>query len=125
MPDDDPTTTAAPASDKAALDQIPAAIRAMAGKRISIEGYVMAYEFEKGIVKKAILMTSPLACCFAEAPPMNRWIMVSNDGKSEFSDGKYEVVRVSGVFDVGEETREGYVVSIYRMKAEKIENVNE
>jgi hypothetical protein len=125
-PDDDPaaiSTTPAKAAPK--TDQIPADIRAMSGKRYVIEGYVVPLDYEKGLVTKLILLPAPLACCFAEAPPMNRWIMVENGAKTEFDYSKYGLVRASGVFDVGEETREGYVVGIYRMKAEKIENVSQ
>jgi len=125
-PDADPTAMAtAPSKEKANTDQIPADVRAMSGKRYSIEGYAVPLDYEKGIVTKLILLPAPLACCFAEAPPMNRWIMVSNDSKSEFDYGKYNMLRATGVFDVGEEMREGYVVGIYRMKAEKVEIVKD
>jgi hypothetical protein len=109
----------------AGKDQIPADIRAMSGTKIEIEGYAVPLDFEKGIATKFILLPAPLACCFAEAPPMNRWITVANVGKSDFDSSKYAVIRVSGAFDVGEETREGYVIGIYRVKADKIENVEQ
>ena len=102
------------------VDQIPEDIRAMAGKRFVIDGFAVPLDYEKGIVKKLILLSAPLACCFAEAPPMNHWMTVTNDSGIEFDYSKYGVLRISGVFDVGEETREGYVVGIYRMRAEKI-----
>jgi hypothetical protein len=122
---EDATSVAAATKDKPKTDQIPESIRAMSGKRYVIEGFAVPLDYEKGIVTKFILLPAPLACCFAEAPPMNRWIMVSNDAKSEFDYSKYGRLRASGVFDVGEETREGYVVGIYRMKAEKVENVEQ
>jgi hypothetical protein len=122
-PDDE--GAAATATSAAKTDQIPESIRAMSGNRYKIEGYAVPLDYEKGVVSKLILLPAPLACCFAEAPPMNRWIMVENDAKVEFDYSKYGRLRASGVFEVGEETREGYVVGIYRMKAEKIENVTE
>jgi len=121
-PDDAPGV-AASKDDKPKGDPIPEDVRAMSGKRFAIEGFVVPLDYEKGVATKFILLPAPLACCFAEAPPMNRWIMVENDAKIEFDYEKYALMRTSGVFDVGEETREGYVVCIYRMKAEKIENV--
>jgi hypothetical protein len=125
-PDADDASPAAQAKAKPkTADQIPADIRAMSGTRITIEGYVVPLDYDKGYVLKFIMLAAPLACCFAEAPPMNRWITVSNAAKLDFEYGKYNVIRVSCVFDVGEETREGYVVGIYRLKAEKIVNVNE
>jgi hypothetical protein len=119
---DDASGAAASKNDKPKGDQIPEDIRAMSGKRFAIEGFVVPLDYEKGVATKFILLPAPLACCFAEAPPMNRWIMVSNDAKIEFDYEKYSLMRATGVFDVGEETREGYVICIYRMKAEKIEN---
>ena len=109
----------------AQADQIPQDIRAMSGRRFTIDGYAVPLDYEKGIVKNLILLNAPLACCFAEAPPMNRWMTVTNDSAIEFDYSKYTVIRISGVFDVGEETRDGCVVGIYRMRAEKISVVEE
>ena len=121
-----PFTIDAAPTGEVVTDQIPEAIRAMSGTRITIEGYAVPLDFEQGVVKKFILLSSPLACCFAEAPPMNHWMAVTNDDENvEFETAKYAVHRVSGVFEVGEETRDGYVVGIYRLRAESIETVTE
>jgi hypothetical protein len=110
---------------KPKVDQIPEDIDAMSGSRIKIRGFAVPLDYQKGVVTKFILLPAPLACCFAEAPPMNRWMTVSNAANLQFDYGKYNVIDVSGVFDVGEEEREGYVIGIYRLKAEKIENSEE
>jgi hypothetical protein len=117
------TGVSAAGVEKPAATPIPEEILALSGSQVAIEGYCVPLDYEKGIVKKFILIQAPLACCFAEAPPMNHWMMVTNDRGFEFDVAKYDAIRVSGVFDAGEETRDGYVVGIYRMRAEKIENV--
>ena len=106
-------------------DSVPDEIREMSGTRITIDGYVVPLDYDHGRVTRFILLSAPLACCFAEAPPLNRWIIVTNDAKSGLDFTKYDVVRVSGVFQVAEETREGYVVGLYRMRSEKIDAVKQ
>jgi hypothetical protein len=104
-------------------EDIPEKVRALSGTRVAIEGHVLPLDFKDGKVSRFIVLRSPLACCFAEAPPMNQWISATNRSDSEIDFPKYEVVRVSGEFDVGEETRDGYVVGIYRLAADKVERL--
>lgn len=104
-------------------EDIPEKVRALSGTRVAIEGYVVPLDFKDGKVSRFIVLRSPLACCFAEAPPMNHWITATNKADADVDYRKYEIVRVSGEFDVGEETRDGHVVGIYRLIADKVERI--
>jgi hypothetical protein len=101
--------------------QIPDHIRALNGKKITIEGYMIPMDFEKGRIQKFVLSRSMIGCCFADSLRINELIKVAPaDGKAvDYCD----VARVTGTLEVGEEYEDGYLVCLYRMKADQIKDV--
>jgi hypothetical protein len=108
-----------PKDDKGARDPIPAPIRAMNGKRIIIDGYMFPVDFEKGKVKNFLLSRAMFGCCYGDSPQITEVIKVMRaDGKTMPFEA---LARVTGILEVGEEVdSEGYIDSIYRIKADSV-----
>lgn len=103
-------------------NQIPDHIKAMNGKKVVLEGFMMPGFLEWGQdVKNFLLLANQQACCFGVAPFMNEWVDVhTTDGKG--MPLTLDVpVKVYGTIFVGEEINEAQGISIYRMLADKVE----
>lgn len=102
-----------------ASGQIPPEILALDGANAQVEGWMVPLEItDEGHVKSFILVNKPPECCFGDMQAMNEWIdVVMEPGKhAEFNVDR--PVKVSGKLEVGEKTEDGFVLSVYRMKAE-------
>jgi hypothetical protein len=105
--------------DKGARDPFPKEIKALNGKKIVMDGFMFPIDFEKGKVRSFILSNGMFGCCFGDAPAITETIKVYR------ADGKLmpyqSMARVTGVLEVGEEyDGDGYVDSVYRIKAEDV-----
>jgi hypothetical protein len=105
--------------DKGARDPFPKEIKALNGKKIVMDGFMFPIDFEKGKVRSFILSNGMFGCCFGDAPAITETIKVYR------ADGKLmpyqSMARVTGTLEVGEEyDGDGYVDSVYRIKAEDV-----
>jgi hypothetical protein len=105
--------------DKGARDPFPEQIRGMNGKKVSIDGYMFPIDFEKGKVRSFLLSRAMFGCCYGDSPQMSELVKVQRaDGKPMAFEA---VARVTGLLEVGEEfDSDGYVDSIFRIKAESV-----
>jgi hypothetical protein len=56
-------------------DQIPAKIRALNGKKVVVEGFMIPSFMEWGPkVKTFILVANQMSCCYGMVPAMNEWV---------------------------------------------------
>jgi hypothetical protein len=101
--------------------ELPAEVRALHGKRVAFEGFMSPLAFDAGGVKEFSLVKDPSFCCFGMIPQMNHWIHVvmPENERTEFY--SFDPIAVYGVLEVGEQYEDGYVVSLYRMVADKVE----
>jgi hypothetical protein len=101
--------------------QIPSSIQTLSGKKITIEGYMIPMDFEKGKILRFVLSRSMIGCCFADSLRINEMIKVSTaDGKPvDYCD----IAKVTGTLEVGEEFEDGYLVSLYRLVADQVKEV--
>jgi hypothetical protein len=108
--------------DKAAPanDSIPDKIKALNGKRVGIQGFMIPLGIEAGKTKEFIVMAAIPGCFFCQPPQLNEFIVVTmKDGKAvEYKQGS--PVLVVGKLAVGEERDGGEVTSIYRMEGEQV-----
>lgn len=124
VPDPD-AILASPDPTKPLRDQIPAEIKKLNGQKVVVVGFMVPIEVDnKGNVKSYALTQNQMFCCFGVAPAMNEWVMVTVDGEPAkyYSDLP---IATFGEMQVGEEIEDGYVMSVYRMKAEKVMDVRE
>ena len=119
VPEDAPTG-AAPVVKAKEPDQIPALVRALDQKLISLKGYMLPLKVEAGLVTELLIMKDQSMCCFGSVPKINEWVSVkmSGHGVKAVMD---QPVTLFGKLFVGEIRENGYLVGIYRMEGERLE----
>lgn len=98
---------------------IPAAVRALDGKRVSLKGYMLPVRVEDGLVRECLLLRNQSLCCFGRRPEINEWVVVKVQGKGVPS--KMDTpVTISGTLRVGELFENGVFEGLYELAGEKI-----
>ncbi len=101
--------------------EIPERVRALNGQQIALRGYVIPTHMEGNRIRAFILAAkNEIGCCFGEGLAMNQWVAVEVDEDADFWIGFFELATVFGELEVGEEIQDGYVMSLYRMSAQRI-----
>jgi hypothetical protein len=106
--------------DKTQLDRIPKTIVSLDGKKIAIQGFMIPIDFQDGGTNHFILMRSIPACLYCQRPEINSWVDVQITGgkRVPYVDTP---LTVAGTIDIGPEfAKGGYVVSLYRLAAERV-----
>jgi hypothetical protein len=97
-------------------DPFPAHIRSLHGRKVAMEGKL---DFEKEELKAFIITCSTPGCCQGATPQITHRVKVLPPGGA--APPVPSTVRVTGTFEVGEELDpEGYIVSVYRLKADSL-----
>ena len=116
--DDAPFTNQNLAADKA-NDQIPAAIKALNEKKISIKGFMLPLKVSDGVVTEFLIMKDQSMCCFGTVPKITEWVSVKTTGP-----GVKPIMDVPvsmlGTLHVGALRENGYLVGIYQMDGDKL-----
>jgi hypothetical protein len=94
--------------------QIPADIKALNGKRISVIGYLMPLREKEGKSTEFLLMRTQATCCFGIAPTITDLITVKAAGKGvpTIMD---DLIEIQGTLRVGTVREDGYIVGVYQM----------
>lgn len=99
--------------------EIPAAIQALNGSKVAIQGFIKPLQHDPGGVKEFLLMTTHALCCQTNAARINEWMHVRMTGPSlPYGHDSQYIVR--GELQVGELLGAGNVVSVYRLTGEQI-----
>ena len=99
---------------------MPAKIRALTGKSVVIDGFMMPLSYEAGGAKKFLLMRYRFGCCYAVAPKINEWIEVTmQSGVADYLPDTIDTVW--GVLTVKEEIKDGVTTGLYTLKATRSE----
>lgn len=102
-------------------DQIPPDVKALNGKKVTVEGWMVPMQVDDdGGVQSFVLVKTQPECCFGDTQAMNEWIDVTMPAgrKAEFNVDR--PITVSGNLEVGEKMEDGFVLSIYRMTADRV-----
>lgn len=103
------------------LTQVPPQVKALHGKKVSIRGFMLPIDLDQSGVSLFMLNGSADMCYFGAPVRMNEWIMVRMQAprKARFT---HLPIVVSGRLEVGEELKNGRVVSLYRLTADNAES---
>jgi len=102
--------------------QLPAAVRALDGKMVSVRGFAVPADIDGGRISEFLLLAkNELGCCFGDSATMNQWILVRVRRGDHVELDDLEPVSVSGRLEVGEEVESGTVLSLYRLTAHRVE----
>ncbi len=100
--------------------EIPRGIRALSGKRVAIEGFMMPMDYDRSGVSEFILNGSYDMCAFGVPARLNDWVLVRmKDGRRTRFAGHFPVW-VYGRLEIGERWRGDQVESLYRLEADFI-----
>jgi hypothetical protein len=97
-------------------NKIPDRIKALNGKKVALNGFMMPVDQDAEGVKEFVLNGSYDMCGFGGPVSINQWVMVDYTGAGRVP-YTHLPMTVFGELEVGEEYRDGYLFSIYRMKA--------
>lgn len=98
-------------------EQIPADIKGLNGKKLTVTGYMLPVRLVQGRATEFLLVKDPSMCCYGVMPEMNEWVVVKmKDG------GVPPVMDVPvsfyGEFKVGATFENGYMIGIYELAGE-------
>ena len=103
-------------------DPVPAPVRALSGKRVAIQGYIMPVKMEGPKIAAFLLTAFMPACCFGRAPRVNDWILVTLPKPTELPKGQHAaLMNVTGVLTVNERYgKNKALIGMYSMDAEAV-----
>ena len=98
---------------------IPAAVKALDGRLVAIQGFLLPVKMNNGLAFEFLLLRNQNLCCFGSIPKINEWITVEakGEGVKPIMD---QPLTVLGRLHVGEIREQGYLVGLYRLDAERI-----
>ena len=101
-------------------DVIPAHVKALDGRRVTVKGFIMPLRLKKGLVTEFLLFKDQASCCFGPAAKMNHYMRVKMIGAGFPPPGGLVPYRAQGVLRVGEINVQGYLTGIYEFEADKV-----
>lgn len=116
-PDDPNTAEAQKHQDR----EIPAGVKAIDGMKVAVKGYMMPIDFENGGTNEFILTRVIPSCFYCQPPQLNDWVEVKMKGGKRVPYFPDSAIVVYGTIDVGEVQEDGFVIGLYRMEVEKVE----
>ena len=119
-PDYDPVATpnrAPPSVD----GQIPEPIKALDGRRAVITGFMLPVEMDGAYVSQCMLLRSRSLCCYGMVPNVNEWVVVKMKPGANMPPLMDVPVSIYGTFHVHGSYENGYLVGIYFLDGERME----
>lgn len=106
-------------ADTPILDKVPAAVRELDGRTVTVSGFMQPISLRKGRVEEFLLLRDRDTCCFGGTPQVNHWIAVNlTNGPATARLGR--PVSVTGRLSVRELRAEGVIVGLYTMAANNV-----
>lgn len=114
-----PDPLAGPVASQPA-NEIPPKVKALNGRKVAVRGFMLPLDLDQDGVSQFLLNGSFDMCYFGAPVRMNEWILVTmgNGKKTPFT---HLATMVYGTIEVGEEVRNGRVMSLYRLNADGAE----
>ncbi len=112
-------STTKPVDHERGARGIPDAVRALDGKKVTIEGFMIPLRFEKGRVRTFFLSRYMMSCCFGLVPKANEVISVEMTGDAGAYYDAYMPFVVTGTLSIVEaEENPEFLRSIFRLQAD-------
>lgn len=101
-------------------DQIPESVKKLNGRKVSIRGFMLPVTQKDGRVTEFLLLKDQSMCCYGTMPQMNEWVhVIMTPGQS--APMVWDIpITVFGKFEVGEVFENGVLMTIYRLRFEKL-----
>ncbi len=100
--------------------KLPTSVQALNGQKVGLAGYMMALgEFED--IHIFAVVESQWSCCFGMPPDIHQIVEVTMPDTDPGVELVIEPILVLGTLEVGEVVEDGWVVSVYRLKADSVD----
>ncbi|MDP9174073.1 MAG: hypothetical protein M3O30_09440 [Planctomycetota bacterium] len=106
--------------DTGTTADIPKIYRDLDGKRVLLTGQMYDPYSADGKVRNFTLVYSITQCCF-NGPPKVQHLVEASLLPDRAADYYPDLVNVTGTLHVGVQTREGHVLSVYRIDVERVD----
>lgn len=99
--------------------RLPAEVRALNGKRVSLTGYMLPTRLEHGLAVEFFIVRTAAMCCYGVTPQPHEWVAVKMKGKGlvPLSDVP---LHFTGTLHVGEIYEGDTFVGFYRLEGESV-----
>ncbi len=116
---------AAPAADAkpkpGSVEQIPANVQHLGGKRVRVSGYMLPMKLERGFVTEFLIIRSPMVCCYGVVPQPNEWVVVKMSARAKKVPPLMDVpLNFYGMLHVGDVYEDNLFAGIYELDGEKV-----
>lgn len=102
------------------VDLIPPEVRALNETPVAVRGFMMPIDINReNETRKFLLVRNRMACCFGAMTGLNEWIFVHMEAAPAKFVKDVPVV-VYGKLEVGEDIKDGMVMSVYRMRGDEV-----
>lgn len=101
-------------------DQIPADVKFFDQKKVALKGFMLPLKVDDGVVTEMLIMKDQSMCCYGAVPRINDWVSVKmkKGGVKSVMD---QPVTLYGKLHVGEMLENGYLVGIYELDGDKMD----
>jgi len=105
-------------------DQIPADVKFFDQKKVALKGFMLPLKVDDGVVTEMLIMKDQSMCCYGAVPRINDWVSVKmkKGGVKSVMD---QPVTLYGKLHVGEMLENGYLVGIYELDGDKMDEPKE
>ncbi len=100
--------------------EIPAELLKLDGTRSAVSGFMVPLAIEQEGVKDFVLVKNQLLCCYGQTPKMNEWVYVQLAPEESVEPILDKPITVAGTLMVGADVQDGQVLSLYRMAADQV-----
>ena len=104
--------------------QIPVEVKAFDQKKVALKGFMLPLKVDDGVVTEMLIMKDQSMCCYGAVPRINDWVSVKmkKGGVKSIMD---QPVTIYGKLHVGEMLENGYLVGIYELDGDKMDEPKE
>jgi hypothetical protein len=110
----------AQANSREIATQIPASVKALNEKEVSITGFMLPTKVDDGKATEFLLLKNQSMCCYGLTPNLNEYVSVrlTGQGVKPVMD---RLITVSGKLHVGEMRQSRLLVGLYQLDGDKVD----
>lgn len=103
--------------------QIPKEVQDLHGKKVTVVGFMIPIEFDKGTTNEFVLIRVVPSCFFCQKPQITDWIEIKVEEGKRFECNTADPLQITGTMKIGAVREDGIVTSIFRMEADGMTNL--
>lgn len=102
-------------------EQISPDIRAMDGKKVEIQGFMLPLDMSEGNLRTFMLLKDQMACCYGNMPRLNEWVYVRVPEKKQVGIHQDVLVTLVGTLRVGAKFEREVLTGIYHLDLDRLQ----